>query len=186
MRHNRSAVTSYDGEGDRSDQVARGRSGFDQAVFNNVRAKITPPSDQPALRRFSDEVVWPNFRFGPKPGAPYPDEQFPVAFVDELAKQSLPDMNSGPPTPNPTFAALSVLATELKGAVLMGHSQSGSFPLEVALIGPTAANLRGLSGCPPGRGPSTGARPSSPASRRRAATRRCSTRRPSASAATAT
>ncbi len=133
------------------DQVARGRSGFDQAVFNNVRAGTTPPGDQTPLRRFSDEVVWPNFRFGLKPGAPYPDEQFPVASVDDLAKHSLPDMNSGLPTPNPTLAALSVLATELKGAVLMGHSQSGSFPLEVALIGPPAAKglvLVELGTCP--------------------------------------
>ena len=72
------------------DQVGRGRSGFNQAVFNDVRAGSTPPGNLPNVLRFSDEVVWPNFPFGSKPGAPYPDSQFPVTAVDELAKQGVP------------------------------------------------------------------------------------------------
>ena len=132
------------------DQVGRGRSGFNQAVFNNVRAGSAPASNLPAWLRFSDEVVWPNFRFGAKPGAPFPDSQFPVTAVDELAKQGVPDVSlGGLPTPNPTFKALSDLAGQLNGAVLMGHSQSGSFPLEAALLNPTAA--KGLVLVEPGR-----------------------------------
>ena len=61
------------------DQVGRGRSGFNQAVFNNVRAGSAPAASLPRWLRFSDEGVWPNFRFGPKPGQPYPDTQFPVS-----------------------------------------------------------------------------------------------------------
>ena len=83
------------------DQVGRGRSGFNQAVFNNVRAGKAPAANQPALFRFSDEVVWPNFRFGSKPGAPSPDSQFPVSAVDELAKQGVPDVSFGC-SPRPT------------------------------------------------------------------------------------
>jgi pimeloyl-ACP methyl ester carboxylesterase len=134
------------------DQVGRGRSGFNQAVFNNVRAGSVPAASLPRWIRFSDEVVWPNFRFGSKPGAPYSDSQFPVNAVDELAKQGVPDVSfGGLPTPNPTLKALSDLATRLNGAVLMGHSQSGSFPLAAALLNPTAA--KGLvlvepGGCP--------------------------------------
>jgi pimeloyl-ACP methyl ester carboxylesterase len=131
------------------DQVGRGRSGFNQALFNNVRAGIAPAGSLPALLRFSDEVVWPNFRFGSKPGAPFPDSQFPVAAVDELAKQGVPDVSyGGLPTPNPTFKALSDLASQLNGAVLMGHSQSGRFPLEAALLNSTAP--RGLVLVEPG------------------------------------
>lgn len=39
------------------DQVGRGRSGFNQAVFNNVRAGSAPASSLPRWIRFSDEVV---------------------------------------------------------------------------------------------------------------------------------
>jgi pimeloyl-ACP methyl ester carboxylesterase len=134
------------------DQVGRGRSGFNQAVFNNVRTGSAPPATLPRWLRFSDEVVWPNFRFGTKPGAPYPDSQFPVAAVDELSKQGVPDVSfGGLPNPNPNLKALSDLATQVNGAVLMGHSQSGSFPLGAALLSPAVA--RGLvlvepGGCP--------------------------------------
>ena len=135
------------------DQVGRGRSGFNQAVFNNVRAGRAAITDQPALFRFSDEVVWPNFRFGAKPGAPFPDSQFPVSAVDELAKQGVPDVSRLLPTPNPTFKALSDLATQLNGAVVMGHSQSGPFPLETALLNPAATKALVL--VEPGRCPDT-------------------------------
>lgn len=135
------------------DQVGRGRSGFNQAVFNNVRAGTVPAGQLPPWLRFGDEVVWPNFRFGSKPGAPYADSQFPVAAVDELSKQGVPDMSFGMPRPSPTIKALSDLATQLKGVVLMGHSQSGPFPLEAALLNPSAA--KGLVLVEPGRCPDT-------------------------------
>jgi pimeloyl-ACP methyl ester carboxylesterase len=134
------------------DQVGRGRSGFNQAVFNNVRAGSAPASSLPRWIRFSDEVVWPNFRFGSKPGAPYADSQFPLTAVDELSKQGVPDVSfGGIPTPNPTHKALSDLAGQVNGAVLMGHSQSGAFPLAAALLNPAVA--KGLvlvepGGCP--------------------------------------
>lgn len=134
------------------DQVGRGRSGFNQAIFNDVRAGSAPAGSLPRWIRFSDEVVWPNFRFGATANAPYADSQFPVAAVDELSKQGVPDVSfGGVPTPNPTFNALADLAGQLNGAVLMGHSQSGAFPLEAALINPAA--MKGLvliepGGCP--------------------------------------
>ena len=135
------------------DQVGRGRSGFNQAVFNNARGGSAPANSLPRWIRFSDEVVWPNFRFGSKPGAPFADTQFPVTAVDELSKQGVPDVSfGGIPTPNPTLKALSDLAGQVKGAVLMGHSQSGAFPLGAALLDPAVA--KGLvlvepGGCPP-------------------------------------
>ena len=134
------------------DQVGRGRSGFNQAIFNDVRAGSAPAANLPRWIRFSDEVVWPNFRFGSKAGAPYADSQFPVNAVDELSKQGVPDVSfGGVPNPNPTLKGLSDLASQVNGAVLMGHSQSGSFPLAAALLNPSAA--KGLvlvepGGCP--------------------------------------
>ena len=134
------------------DQVGRGRSGFNQAVFNNARAGAMPAANQPVWLRFSDEGVWPNFRFGSNAGQPYSDSQFPLTAVDELSKQGVPDVSfGGVPTPNPTLKALSDLAVQLNGAVLMGHSQSGSFPLDAALLNPAVA--RGLVLLEPGSCP---------------------------------
>jgi pimeloyl-ACP methyl ester carboxylesterase len=133
------------------DQVGRGRSGFNQGVLNDVRAGSAPVGTLPPWLRFSDEVVWPNFRFGAKPGEPFADSQFPVAAVGELSKQAVPDISFGFPQPNPNWKALADLAGQLRGAVLMGHSQSGSFPLEAALLNPTAA--MGLVLVEPGRCP---------------------------------
>jgi pimeloyl-ACP methyl ester carboxylesterase len=134
------------------DQVGRGRSGFNQAAFNNARAGSIPAASLARWIRFSDEVVWPNFRFGAKPGEPYADSQFPVAAVGELSKQGVPDVSfGGLPTPNPTFKALADLASQLNGAVLMGHSQGGPFPLAAALLNPGMA--KGLVLVEPGRCP---------------------------------
>src|SRR4051794_3401676 len=91
------------------DQVGRGRSGFNQAVLNDVRAGSKPPADLPIWLRFSDENAWTNFRFGATPGQPFPDSQFPVAAADELAKQGVPDMFRGT-TAASTIKALSELA----------------------------------------------------------------------------
>ncbi|MBD0368202.1 MAG: alpha/beta fold hydrolase [Flavisolibacter sp.] len=119
------------------DQVGRGRSGFNQAVFNNIRTGVdTPSSKQPPMLRFSYENGWPNFRFGTNENSPYPNNLFPVEALDELSKQGVPDLSYSLPTPNPTYKALAELAGEVKRAVLISHSQSGSFPLDAALINP--------------------------------------------------
>lgn len=130
------------------DQVGRGRWGVNQALFNQVRAATAPAGRLPNILRFSDESVWPNFRFGMTPGAPFADGQFPVEAVDELSKQGVPDLSyGGVPAPSPTLKALA----EVGGAVLMGYSQSGPFPLAAALLNPKAA--RGLVLVEPGRCP---------------------------------
>ena len=129
------------------DQVGRGRSGFNQAPFNDARAGTVPPANLPRFIRFSDEVVWPNFRIGAKTGEPFADSQFPLTALDELSKQGVPDVSfGGVPTPNPTLKALSDLAGQVNGAVLMGHSQSGAFPVAAALLNPSV-----VKGTGPGR-----------------------------------
>jgi pimeloyl-ACP methyl ester carboxylesterase len=134
------------------DQVGRGRSGFNQAVLNGVRAGSTPSAELPVWLRFSDEGVWANFRFGLTPNHPFSDSQFPLTAVDELAKQGVPDMFRGT-TATHTIKALSELAIQVNGAVLMGHSQSGVFPLQAALLNPAAT--KGLVLVEPGSCPAT-------------------------------
>jgi len=138
------------------DQVGRARSGFNQAAINNRLSGAssapsgavapTTPGAPAAIGqgafRFGDRVgVWTNFRFGPKFGEAFPGAQFPVEAVGELSKQAIPDLTSQLPSPNPTFKALSDLAVELDGAVLISHSQSGPFPMDAALVNP-----RGVAG----------------------------------------
>jgi pimeloyl-ACP methyl ester carboxylesterase len=138
-----------------ADQVSRARSGFDQGVFNRVRAAIVSPSTQPGMFRFTDEDGWTVFRFGPSFGTAYPDEQFPVAAAAEFSKQGIPDLNGVLPTPNPTYQALADLGIKLNGAVVMGHSESGLYPLQAALTNSTGIKGLILTEPPQGCGATT-------------------------------
>ncbi len=131
------------------DQIGRARSGFDQSPFNNVREGRVPPEEQPAMLRLGDRYgSWTNFRIGPEPGQPFPETQFPVEAADELSKQSVPDLLGTSRATNPNWRALSDLALQLSGAVLLVHSQSGPYPLESAII--NSAGLRGIVMVEPG------------------------------------
>jgi len=120
-----------------ADQVSRGRSGFDPGKINSVRAGATPPNELPAILMASHQTAWTVFRFGPTFNVPFPDGQFPINSVDELYKQMIPDLNSTLPMPNPTWTNMAALGKRLRGAVLMGHSESGFFPEQAALIDPS-------------------------------------------------
>jgi hypothetical protein len=120
-----------------ADQVSRARSGFDPTAFNAVRSGAQPASDLPNILDATHQAAWAIFRFGPRFNKPFEDEQFPVEAADELYKQMIPDLNSTLPTPNPTWKNMAALAVQLHGAVLMGHSESGFFPEQSALIDPS-------------------------------------------------
>src|SRR5437763_5215283 len=90
----------------------------------------------------SHETSWTLFRFGLTFNEAFDDEQVPVKAADELYKQMIPYLNSLLPSPNPTWKNMAALAAQLRGAVLMGHSESGFFPEEAAMIDPTG--VRGI------------------------------------------
>lgn len=117
-----------------ADQVSRARSGFDPTAFNAVRSGAQPANGLPNILDATHQAAWAIFRFGPSFNKPFEDEQFPVEAAEELYKQMIPDLNSTLPTPNPTWKNMSALAVQLHGAVLMGHSESGFFPEQSALI----------------------------------------------------
>ena len=120
-----------------ADQSSRARSGFDATTINAVRGGTVPPNQLPNVLLASHQTAWTIFRFGPAFGQTFPDGQFPIEAVDELYKQMIPDLNSTLPMPNPTWNNMAALAVKLKGAILMGHSESGFFPEQAALIDPT-------------------------------------------------
>jgi len=125
-----------------ADQVSRARSGFDASTISAVKAGTQPPSALPNIIYASQQVAWTVFRFGPAYGKAFPDGQFPIEAVDELYKQMIPDLNALLPNPNPTWKNMAALAVQLKGAILMGHSESGLFPQQAALLDPSA--IRGM------------------------------------------
>jgi hypothetical protein len=125
-----------------ADQVSRARSGFDPSIIAAVRAGTAPPSALPGIISASHQIGWTVFRFGPSFGTAFPDGQFPVEAIGELYKQMIPDLNALLPTPNPTWTNMAALAVQLNGAVLMGHSESGFFPEQAALIDP--AGIKGM------------------------------------------
>jgi pimeloyl-ACP methyl ester carboxylesterase len=125
-----------------ADQVSRARSGFDPSVIAAVKSGAQPPSALPNIIAASHQVAWTVFRFGPSYPKAFDDEQFPVAAASELYKQMIPDLNALLPNPNPTWTNMAALAKQLKGAVLMGHSESGFFPQQAALIDPSG--IRGM------------------------------------------
>jgi hypothetical protein len=124
-------------------------------VYNDVRAGIDPPASQPLITRLSDEVNWTIFRFGPSCCTPFSDEQFPVAAVAKFSAQGIPDLNGLETDPNfSTPISLAALAVQLNGAVIMGHSESGLYPIQAALHNP--AGIRGLVDIEPGGCNATG------------------------------
>lgn len=125
-----------------ADQSSRARSGFDPSTLLAVKAGQLPPDKLPGIFAATHQTSWVLFRFGPEFNKPFPDEQFPVQAADELYKQMIPDLNSTLPNPNPTWKNMAALAAQLHGAVLMGHSESGFYPEEAAMIDPSG--VRGI------------------------------------------
>src|SRR5262249_32607861 len=125
-----------------ADQASRARSGFDGTKINAVKSGNLPPTELPNVLTASHQTAWLVFRFGPTFNTPFPDGQFPIEAVEELYKQMIPDLNSLLPSPNPTWTNMASLAKRLNGAVLIGHSESGFFPEQAALIDPTG--VRGI------------------------------------------
>jgi hypothetical protein len=127
-----------------AEQSGRARSGFNAARFNEVRAGKESPSKQRAILLATYQLAWKGFRFGPKYGTAWPDEQFPMDSVGQLYKQFVPDLImttvpslkaelASPVTHNPTVENLATLAKDLGGAVLIAHSEAAGFPVQAAL-----------------------------------------------------
>ena len=116
-----------------AEQSSRARSGFNATVYNQVATGEVSPDQQPLISHVGHQEAWDIFRFGPTFGVPFEDGQFPMEVLDTFWKQMIPDMNSTLPEENPTWDNLAELAGKLGGAVLVGHSQSGRYPLEAAI-----------------------------------------------------
>ncbi len=151
-----------------ADQVGRARSGFDALQYNKVQAGAEAASTNPRVLIATDKFAWDVFRFGNfATKTPYADERFPMHTVGvgprstlTFYKQVIPDMtstltaavpgcaggNCSSPVPTAfwhTPAAMAELSNDLDGAILVGHSQSSSFPTRAALQ-PGSKGVKGI------------------------------------------
>jgi len=151
------------------DQVSRARSGFDAIKYNLVRFGVTPcvPSgtvacpQNPNILIAGDQFAWNVFRWGTTTctaspcsttTTPHPDIRFPMNTVGVGAGSNLqffnmviPDLNSTLGTTINTPTQMALLAEELGGATLMGHSESSGFPMRAALATtPAQTKVKGI------------------------------------------
>lgn len=113
------------------DHAGRGRSGFDPTVVNQARTQNNA-SLLPAMSLYPREGAWVNFRFGAAYPTPFPGLRFPIEAMDQYQSQLVPNTEttlagSGTNTVN----GLVALLDRIGPAILMVHSQSGSYGLNV-------------------------------------------------------
>ena len=114
------------------DHAGRGRSGFNPTPVNAVRDGGADPKGLPTFFVGPIDRAWWNFRFGPDYPKPFPGLQFPLEALDQYLAQLVPNTETtlaggGANTVN----ALAALLDKIGPAVIMVHSQSGVYGLDV-------------------------------------------------------
>ncbi|MGB7835088.1 MAG: hypothetical protein WBL84_23070 [Xanthobacteraceae bacterium] len=132
------------------DHAGRGRSGFDATKINRAKA-TNDASALPAVLQYPRAGAWVNFRFGPEFAKPFSDLQFPLEAIDQYSAQIVPNTESflDGDTRN-TVEALAELLDRIGPAVVLVHSQSGAFGLDLVRNGAKVAGLIDVEGnCAP-------------------------------------
>ena len=113
------------------DQPGQGRSGFNTAAIAKAKADANA-AEIPNIPPNTREGNWVNVLFGPAFGTAWPDEQFPLQAEDEYQSGLVPNANATLENGDTTVIdALTALVDKIGPAVLMVHSQSGSFGMQV-------------------------------------------------------
>jgi pimeloyl-ACP methyl ester carboxylesterase len=114
------------------DHAGRGRSGFNPTPVNAVGDKAAEPDKLPSLFLGTIERSWANFRFGPEYPKTFPNVQFPMESMEQYLAQLVPNtevtLEGGARN---TVDALAALLDKIGPAVVMVHSQSGVYGLDV-------------------------------------------------------
>ena len=115
------------------DHAGRGRSGFDPTPINAVRDGGADPAALPTIFLGPVERAWANFRFGAEYPKPFPGVQFPLEALDQYLCQLVPNTETTLAGGGAnSVSALAALLDRIGPAVVMVHSQSGVYGLEVA------------------------------------------------------
>ena len=124
------------------DHSGRGRSGFNPTAINRARAESNAallPDIQIAPR----ERAWYFFRIGATSPTPFPGSQFPIEAFDQYTAQLVPNAEATLPGAGAnTVQALGALLDKIGPAVVMVHSQSGAYGMD--LVRARAAKMLGF------------------------------------------
>jgi hypothetical protein len=113
------------------DHAGRGRSGFNPTEVNRARAD-GDAKGLPDIQIAPRERAWYFFRIGATYPTPYPGSQFPVEAFDQYTAQLVPNTEATLPGAGAnTVAALGALLDKIGPAVVMVHSQSGSYGMDL-------------------------------------------------------
>ncbi len=113
------------------DHSGRGRSGFDPTPINRARAEGNA-SALPDIQIAPRERAWFFFRIGAKYPDVFPGSQFPVAAFDQYTAQLVPNAEATLAGGGAnTVKALAALLDKIGPAVVMVHSQSGAYGMDL-------------------------------------------------------
>src|SRR5258707_9726798 len=114
------------------DHAGRGRSGFDPTPFNRARAGEAEAKSLPDLQIAPRERAWGFFRSVAKYPEPFPGSQFPVEAFDHYTAQLVPNAEATLPDGGAnTVKALAALLDKIGPAVVLVHSQSGAYGMDL-------------------------------------------------------
>jgi pimeloyl-ACP methyl ester carboxylesterase len=124
------------------DHAGRGRSGFDPTVFNRAKADATAAA-LPNIQIAPRERAWYFFRIGTTYPVPFPGSQFPVEAFEQYTAQLVPNTETTlPGAGENTVRALGALLDKIGPAVVIVHSQSGAYGMD--LVRARAGRMLGL------------------------------------------
>jgi len=114
------------------DHVGRGRSGFNPTPISDAIA-TKDTSVLKTVPLYPQQAAWVNFRIGKAYPVPFAGTQFPIETFDDYLSQLVPNAEELPngPTGAATIRALTLLLDKTGPAILVVHSQSGLYGMEV-------------------------------------------------------
>jgi hypothetical protein len=113
------------------DQAGRARSGFDPSPVNRAKQQGSA-AGLPEFLIATRELAWVFFRVGKEYPTAFPGTQFPVDALDQYLAQLVPNTESTIPGAGAnTVAGLAALLDKIGPAVVMVHSQSGAYGMDL-------------------------------------------------------
>jgi pimeloyl-ACP methyl ester carboxylesterase len=114
------------------DHAGRGRSGFNPTPINRARAESNAGA-LPEIPIAPRERAWWFFRIGAAYPTPHPGTQFPIEAWDQYAAQLVPNAETTLQGAGAnTVRALAALLDKIGPAVVIVHSQSGAYGMDLA------------------------------------------------------